>query len=130
MFSRNSLTQQACASSGTATFASITAMPAADDGISPSTVLSALLQQRLMAWSTWYMEVAPKKIYTVHGKSKEYVKKSKRAQYAWDSGLVTVLVSDLLTPTQAGTQCPGSTWKKYHPHRLETPSQQILKIFS
>jgi len=107
------------------------AMVAADDGISPSTVLSALLQQRLMAWSTWNMEikVAPQKIYTVHGKSKEYVKKFKRAQYAWDSGLVTVLVTDLLTRTQAGTQCPGSTWKKYHPHRLETPSQQIRKIF-
>jgi len=40
-----------------ATFASTTAMLAADDGISPLTVLSALLQQRLMAWSTWNMEI-------------------------------------------------------------------------
>ena len=63
--------------------------------------------------------MAPKKIYIAHDNSKACVKKSTRAQYAWDSGSVTVLVTDLLTPTQGGTQCPGSTWKKYHPHRLE-----------
>jgi len=34
------------------TFAFITAMVAADDGISPSMALSALRQQRLMVWST------------------------------------------------------------------------------
>jgi len=34
------------------TFAFITAMLAADDGISPSMVPSALRQQRLMVWST------------------------------------------------------------------------------
>ena len=65
------------------------------------------------------MEMAPRKIYTACGKSKACVKKSTRALCAWDSGSVTVLVTDLLTRTQAGTQCPGSTWKKYHPHRLE-----------
>ena len=59
------------------------------------------------------------KIYTVYDKSKAFAKRSTRAQYAWDSGSVTVLVTDLLTPSQAGNQCPGSTWKKYHPHRLE-----------
>ena len=37
----------------------------------------------------------------------------------WDSGLATVLATDLLTLTQVGTQCPGSTWKKYHPHKLK-----------
>ena len=60
-----------------------------------------------------------KKIYIAHDNSKACVKKSTRALYAWDSGSVTVLVTDLLTRTQVGTQCPGSTWKKYHPHRLE-----------
>jgi len=64
-------------------------------------------------------KVAPKKIYIAHDSSKACVKKSTRAQYAWDSGSVTVLVTDLLTRTQAGTQCPGSMWKKYHHHRLE-----------
>ena len=61
----------------------------------------------------------PKKIYIAHDNSKASVKKSTRALCVWDSGSVTVLVTDLLTRIQAGTQCPGSTWKKYHPHRLE-----------
>ena len=96
---------------GMATFASLAATPAADDGISPSMALSALRQQRLMVSSTWKMEikVAPKKIYTVYVKSKACVKKSSRAQYAWDSGLVTVRVTDLLMRKRVGTQCPGST---------------------
>jgi len=121
VFSRNSPTQQAYASFGMETFASMAAIIAADDGISPSMVPSALLPRRLMVWSTWLMEikVAPKIVYTAHDNWKAYVKKSTRAQYAWDSGSVTVLVTDLLTPTQAGTQCPGSMWKKYHHHRLE-----------
>jgi len=73
-------------------------------------------------------KVAPKKIYIAHGKSKACVKKSTRAQCAWDSGSVTVLDTDLLTPTQAGTQCPGSTWKKYHPHRLEKPDYKAVFV--
>ena len=105
--------------SGMVLSASTTATVAADDGISPSTVPSALLQRRLTVWFTWYMEMAPRKICSVYDKSKEFVKKSPRALCAWDSGSVTVLVTDLLTRTRAGTQCPGSTWKKYHPHRLK-----------
>ena len=46
------------------------------------------------------------------------MRKSARALFVWDSGSVIVLVLDLLTPQQAGTQCPGSTWKKYHPPLL------------
>ena len=72
--------------------------------------------------------MAPKKIYIAHDNSKACVKKSTRAQYAWDSGSVTVLVTDLLMPTQAGTQCPGSTWKKYHPHRLEIRDYEALFV--
>ena len=102
-----------------ATFASITAMAAAGDGISPSMVPSALHRRQLMEWSTWYTDMAPKRTCTVRDKSKAYVKKYTRVLCAWDSGSVTVLVTDLLTPTQAGTQCPGSTWKRYHHHRLE-----------
>jgi len=113
-----------------ATFASLAATPAADDGISPSMVPSALLQKQLMVSSTWKMEikVALKEIYTVYVKSKECVKKSTRAQYAWDSGLVTVLVTDLLMRKRVGTQCPGSTWKKYHPHRLEKADSVALLV--
>ena len=119
MFSRKSRTKQGCAYSGMTIFASITAMTAAGDGISPSMALSALLQRRLMVWSTWCMEMAQKRICIAHDKSKECVKKFTRVLCAWDSGSVTVLVTDLLTRGQAGTQCPGSMWKKYHPHRLK-----------
>ena len=111
---------QRCESTGLATFVFITATAAAGDGILPSTVQSAQLQQPLMVWSTWYMVLAPKKIYTAHVTLKEFARNSTRAQCAWDSGSVTVLGSaDLLMRTQAGTQCPGSTWKKYLPHKLK-----------
>ena len=119
VFLRKRQTTQLCVSSGVVLFEFMTAMVAADDGISPSMVPSALLQRRLTVWSTWYTEMEERKIYTACGKSKACVRKSTRAQYAWDFGSVTVQVTDLLTPTQGGTQCPGSTWKKYHPHRLE-----------
>ena len=59
------------------------------------------------------------KICTVYDKSKECLKMSPWVLCAWDSGSVTVLVTVLLMSTQVGTQCPGFTWKKYHPHRLE-----------
>ena len=119
VFSTKRQTRQACASSGVAIFASITAMTAADDGILPSTELSAQVQRRLMAWSIWYTEMVPRKIYTALATSKECVRTSPRALSAWDSGLVTVLITDLLTRTRVGTQCPGFMWKKYHLHRLK-----------
>ena len=71
-------------------------------------------------------KATPRMIYTVLDKSRACVKKSKMAQYAWDSGSVTVLVTDQLTRTQAGTQCPVSTWKKYHPHRLKKADYEAL----
>ena len=51
-FLRKRQTIQLCVFSGVVLFASTTAMVAADDGISPSMVLSALLQRRLMVWFT------------------------------------------------------------------------------
>ena len=74
------------------------------------------------------MGIAAKRIYYVCGKSKESVRKSARALCVWDSGSVIVLVMDLLMQPQAGTQWPGSTWKKYHPHRLETTSRVAVVI--
>ena len=105
-------------------------MIAAGDGISPSMMPSARLRRRLMVWSTWNMaiKVAPKKICTAHVKSKECVRKSTRVSCAWDSGSVIVLVSDLLTRTQVGTQCPEYTWKKYLPHRLKLTKREKEKI--
>ena len=72
--------------------------------------------------------MVPKKICIAHGKSKACVKKSTRVLCALDSGSVTVLVSDLLTRTQAGTQCPGSMWKKYHPHKLKKEDSEALFV--
>ena len=63
------------------------------------------------------MEMAPRRIYTVCDKLKECVRKSTEALFELDSGSVTVKVTDPQTRPRAGTQCPGSTWKKYHPHR-------------
>ena len=105
-------------SSGVAIFVSPAAMHAADDGISLSTVQSVQHQVPLTEWSTCYMEMAGKRTYTVHVTSKESVRKSARVLFAWDSGSVIAQVTDLLMLTQAGTQCPGYTWKKYLPHRL------------
>ena len=48
VFLRRYLTKQGSVSSGMGIFASLTAMRAADDGISPSMVQSAQLQQPLM----------------------------------------------------------------------------------
>ena len=127
-FLRKRQTIQLCVFSGVVLFASTTVMLAADDGISPSMVLSALLQRRLMVWFTWYTEMALRKIYTACDKSRACVKKFTMALCAWDSGSVTVLVTDLLTRTRVGTQCPGSTWKRYHPHRLK--GKQIIELCS
>ena len=56
------------------------------------------------------------------------MRKSTRALCAWDSGSVNVLVRNQLTLTRAGTQCPGSTWKKYHPHRLKKSKFLFLTL--
>ena len=70
--------------------------------------------------------MAPRKICTVYDKSKACVKKSMGVLCAWASGSVTVLVMDQQMGTQAITQCPGCTWKKYHPHRLEKTDSEAL----
>jgi len=119
VFSIKSQTKLVCACTGMATFASITAMTAADDGILPSTEPSAQFRMRLMAWSIWYMGMAPKRTCSALTILKECVRTSPRALSAWDSGSVIKLVTDLLTRTRVGTQCPGSMWKKYHPRRLK-----------
>ena len=113
-------------SSGVAIFVSPAAMHAADDGISLSTVQSVQHQVPLTEWSTWYMEMAGKRTYTVHVTSKESVRKSTRVLFAWDSGSVIAQVTDLLMLTQAGTQCPGYTWKKYLPHRLNNSKATVF----
>ena len=129
VFSRKCLTKQRCESTGPAIFVSMAVTPAAGAGISPSTVQSARLQQPSMVQYTWFMVLAVKRIYTAHVTLKESARNSARAQCAWDSGSVTVLGMDLLTRTQAGIQCPGSTWKKYLPHRLKLKKGRSDSVF-
>ena len=46
---------------------------------------------------------------------------STKARCAWDSGLVIVLDTvEVMTPTQAGIQCPGSLLKKFLNLRLRS----------
>ena len=45
------------------------------------------------------------------------MRKSTKAGCAWDSGSVIAKAMEVLMPGQAGTQYPGSMWKKYLPHR-------------
>ena len=125
-FLRKHQTLLGCVSSGVAIFVSTTVMHAAGDGISLSTVQSVQHQVPLTEWSTWYMEMAGKRTYTVHVTSKESVRKSTRVLFAWDSGSVIAQVTDLLMLTQAGTQCPGYTWKKYLPHRLNNSKATVF----
>ena len=110
---------------GVAIFVSLTAIIAADGGISLSTVLSVQPQVPLTEWSTCYMEMAGKRTYSVHVTSKESARKSTRVKSVWDSGSAIVLVTDLLMLTQAGTQYPGYTWRKYLPHRLNNSRAKV-----
>ena len=89
-------------------------MVAADDGISPLTVQSAPLLLELKVSCTWYMGMAPRKIYIECDKSKEHVRKSRKVLYAWDSGSVTVIVTDLLTHTSYVTQLKRFRFKGRH----------------
>ena len=64
------------------------------------------------------------------------MRRSTKAGYAWDSGSVNVPALETLMPAQAGTQYPGSTWRKFLPHKLKKTScsrcneKSRKKIFS
>ena len=119
VFSRSCQTTQRYVSSGLALFESITVTTAAVDGISPLTVQSVQPQQPLMVECTCSMDVAVgQRICTAYVTLKESVRKSTKAQCGWDSGSANVAVTSLLMLIQAGPECPGCTWKKYLPHRL------------
>ena len=118
----------ACVSFGMVFFASPTAMPVANGGISLLATKNALFQLRLMVCFTCYKEITTERIYSEYDTSRACAWESQEVSWTWDSGSVTVLITDRLTRPQGGTQCPGSTWKKYHPHRLE--GKKILKLCS
>jgi len=51
---------------------------------------------------------------------------STKAMCTWDSGLAIVLVMEMLTPTQAGIQCPGSLLKNFLNLRLRSRSKTSI----
>ena len=102
-----------------ATIPSIIAMPAADGGISPS-INGAACSAPAAIDSIVYMEYGngTKNNLRRVPQIESVCEKSTRAQHAWDSGLVTVLVTDPHS---------GCKWKNFHPIGLK---RQIMKLCS
>ena len=95
-------------------------------GISPSMAPSVALLVQLMEHFIWQQQLA--KTFTVTVILKDTAITFTREECEWDSGLETAIMAmHLLTHTQAGPQCPGSSLKKsqepnskyfvYHPKR-------------
>ena len=80
-------------------------------GISSSMAPNAALLGLLMVHSTCGMEEST--VITVTATLKVTVITFTRERCEWDSGLESVpLATTVLTPTQAGVQCPGSSLKR------------------
>ena len=81
-------------------------------GISPSMAPSAALLAPLTVRST--CKPARTTIFTVTAILKVTVTTSTRERCKWDSGLeVVTLATRMLTHTQAGRPCPGSSLKRF-----------------
>ena len=97
------------------TFALLPVTTAAVVGISHSMALSVALLVELMARTIWQQQLA--KTFTVTVKLKDTAITFTREECEWDSGLETAIMAmHLLTHTQAGPQCPGSSLKKWREH--------------
>ena len=83
----------------------------ANAGTSLSTAQSVQLLYPLTVWCTCGKVIL--KIFTAFAILRGTVTTSTKERCAWDSGLVIVRVKDLVTPTQAGSLCPGSSLKKF-----------------
>ena len=79
-------------------------------GISSSMAQSVALLGLLMVHSTCRLE--GNIIFTVTATLKVTVITFTRERCEWDSGLESVLATRVLTHTQAGLQCPGSSLKR------------------
>ena len=79
-------------------------------GISPSMAPSVALLGQLMEHFLWQKELG--KTFTVTATLKVTAITFTRERSEWDSGLETAMAENLLTRTQAGPQCPGSSLKK------------------
>ena len=83
----------------------------ANAGTSLSTAQSVQLLYPLTVWCTCGKVIL--KIFTAFAILRGTVTTSTKEKCAWDSGLVIVRLKDLVTPTQAGNLCPGSSLKKF-----------------
>ena len=97
---------------------------AANVGISLSTVLNVQLPCQLMVLCIWGKEgvEVPIAFAILRGTATT----STKAMCAWDSGSAIVLVLEMLTPTQAGIQCPGSLLKKFLNLKLRTADKTSI----
>ena len=103
---------------------SASAQVVVDAGILLSTVLNVQLPCQLTVLCT--CGKATVKICTASEILRDTVTIFTKARCAWDSGLVTVLMVLRLTPTQAGSQCPGSLLKKFLNLRLRSPDKNFI----
>ena len=77
--------------------------------------VSVALLVELMARTIWQQQLA--KTFTVTVTLKDTAITFTREKCEWDSGLETaIMVINLLTRTQGGPQCPGSSLKKWREH--------------
>ena len=109
-------------------FGSIDAPPAANAGISPSTVLNVQVPCLLTALCT--SVVLGLKILTVSAILRVTVTTSTKARCAWGSGSVIVSqTAEMITmPTLAGNQCRGSMSKKSRKHKLRLRNRTFFPI--
>ena len=92
---------------------------AANAGISLSTVLNVQLPCQLMDLCTWGNQQV--KIFTASTILRGTVTTFTKARCAWDSGsLIVPDTVEVMTPTQAGIQCPGSLLRKFLSLRLRS----------
>ena len=93
------------------------AAPAATNaGISLSTALNVQVPYQLMVLCT--RVVLAIKILTVSAILRVTVPTSTKARCAWDSGSVTVMDMETMTPILVGRQCRGSMLRKSPNHKL------------
>ena len=109
---------------GRAILESTTVTTAANAGISLSTVLNVQVPFQLMVLCTCGKEVV-NWVPIVSAILRATVTTSTKARCAWDSGLLIVPDTvEVMTPTQAGIQCPGSLLKKFLNLRLRSETKQ------
>ena len=85
--------------------------PVVNAGILLSTAQNVQLPYPLTVWCTCGKETL--KIFTAFAILRGTATTFTKEGCAWDSGLVIVVVDHLVTPTRAGSLCPGSSLKKF-----------------